>query len=65
MLDAIRAGRTVARGTDGEWFGAPEHVAAVQGHLDGRETPPDVGAGRLAAFGALLGLALIAGTVES
>lgn len=65
VLDAIRRGRTVARGPDGELFGAPEHMAAVQRHLDGREAPPCSGAGRLAAFGALLGLALAAGTVKS
>lgn len=65
VLDAVRAGRTVARAPDGELFGAPEHVAAVRRHLDGRGTPSGGGAGRLAALGALLGLALIAGTVKS
>jgi hypothetical protein len=56
-LDAIRRGRTVARGHDGRLFGAPEDVAQVERHLP---TVPDRGVPALHRFIAFCSLAALA-----
>lgn len=59
-LDAIRHGRTVARDTRGELFGAPENVAAVQQFLSTAPAAPIVSSlERFVALTALLALAAL------
>ena len=61
VLDAIRRGRTVARGPRGELCGTDADIAAVEKYLEGRNAVPAVSLAErlvaLAILGALAGLA--------
>jgi predicted metal-dependent phosphoesterase TrpH len=59
-LDAIRAGRTVARSPSGQLQGAAGHVAEVERYLAGAGMPGPSAAERAVALAALAGLAALA-----
>lgn len=57
IVEAIRAGRTVAADGDGRLYGRPEFVALVEG-AGGHVPPPEDSWGRVPALAVWLGLAL-------
>jgi hypothetical protein len=57
VLEAIRRGRTVARGPRGELHGTAADIAAVEEYLAGRGVPTVPLAERLVALAALAALA--------
>jgi hypothetical protein len=60
VLEAIRAGRTVAADGRGTLIGRAEHVREVQAQLAGNPPPEEDLRQRLAAIGVLVGLTLLA-----
>lgn len=56
VLDAIRAGRTVARDHDGVLYGSPEHTLLIDAVAAGPDVPPVRRRSTLAALMVLMGL---------
>jgi len=56
VLDAIRAGRTIARDQDGVLYGSPEHTLLIDSIAAGPDVPPVRRRSTLAALMVLVGL---------